>query len=70
MVSTTIQNIMIEHTSNICSIANEIKYDVDDTDQKHQLYKQFFAWCCKVCSIVPLTYYAKALYRKTKDMIK
>ena len=49
---------MIEHTSNTCSIVNEIKYDVDDADQKHQLYKQFFAWCCNICSIVPLTDYA------------
>ena len=42
---------MIKNTSHIYSIANEMKCDVDDADEKHQLYKQFVAWCCNGCSI-------------------
>lgn len=29
------------NTLNTYSIANELKYDIHDADEKHQLYKQF-----------------------------
>ena len=44
---------MIENTSNIYSIVNELKYDLYDADGK-QLYKQFVSWCCNGSSITPL----------------
>ena len=37
VTATTIQNIIIENTSNTYSIANELKFDVDNADEKHQL---------------------------------
>ena len=56
--STTIQNVIIENTSNTYSTGNELKYDVDDVDEKHQLYKIFLASCCNGCIIALLTDYA------------
>lgn len=43
--------------SNTYSIANEWKYDVSDSIKKHILYKEFVAWNCNFCLIVPLTDY-------------
>ena len=56
--STTIRNVIIENTSNTYSTANELKYDVDDVDEKHQLYKRFIASCSNGCIIALLTDYA------------
>ena len=49
---------MIKIASKTYSIANEMKCDVDDVHEKHQLNKQFVAWCCNGCSLAPLTDYA------------
>ena len=57
-VSTFIQNVTKENVSNTYSVANELKYNISDAAEKPMLYKQFLAWNCKGCSIVPLTDYA------------
>ena len=41
----------------IYSLTNEKKYDVNNLTQKHFLYKQFVAWSCNSSSTVPLTDY-------------
>ena len=37
------QNVQIENTSNIYSIAKTLKYGLDCANRKHMLYKQFVA---------------------------
>ena len=49
------QNIAIEKIMNADSIANEFRYDINDTTKKHVLYKQPLAWTCDGSWIAPLT---------------
>ena len=40
---TFLHDVLIENISNTYSVANELKYDISDTTEKHMLYKQFVA---------------------------
>ena len=64
VASKNIQKVTIENTSNTYSIANKLKYDVDDAARKHMLNKQFFTWCFNVCSKAPLTDYFSSWQQK------
>lgn len=44
--------------TNMYSIANEIKHNINGNTQKYLLYKQFLAWNCNSFLIAPLTDYA------------
>ena len=37
----------------ICSLANQKKHDVDNLTQRHLLHKQFVAWSCNGSSVAP-----------------
>ena len=41
----------------IYSLTNEKKYDIDNLTQRHLLYKQFVAWSCNRLSVATLSDY-------------
>ena len=54
-----------KNVSNTYSVRNELKHNINDATEECILYKQFVAWNCKDCSIVPLTDYANnPIYQK------
>ena len=56
-----IKSVKLSNFTEIYSLTNEKKYDMENLTQKHLLYKQFVAWPCNGCSRVPLTGYIKNL---------
>ena len=52
-----IKLVKLSNFTEIYSLANENKYDMDNLTQKHLLYKQFVACACNGCSTAPLTDY-------------
>ena len=49
----------------IYSLTNEKKYNIDNLTQKHLLYKQFVAWNCNGSSVAPLVNYMyNPIYRE------
>ena len=52
-----IKSVKLSNFTEIYSLTNEKKYDMDNLMQKHLLYKQFVTWACNVCSVAPLTHY-------------
>ena len=57
----SIKLVKLSNFTEIYSLANKKKYDMDDLMQKYLLYKQFAAWCCNGCSTVPLRDYINNL---------
>ena len=57
LASQTIKTLQLTNFTEIYSLANEKKYDIDNLTQKHLLYKQFVAWNCNGSSVAPLTEY-------------
>ena len=52
----------------IYSLTNEKKYNIDNLTQKHLLYKQFVAWNCNGSSVAPLVdYMDNPIYRELPD---
>ena len=47
----------LSNFTEIYSLTNKKKYDIDNLTQKHLLYKQFVAWNCNGSSVAPLTDY-------------
>ena len=52
-----IKSLRLSNFTEIYSLTNEKKYDVDNLTQRHLLYKQFVAWNCNGSSVAPLTEY-------------
>ena len=52
-----IKTLKLSNLTEIYSLKNEKKYDIDNLTQKHLLYKQFVVWNCNGSSVVPLTDY-------------
>ena len=52
-----IKTLRLSNFTEIYSLTNEKKYDVDNLTQRHLLYKQFVAWNCNGSSVAPLTEY-------------
>ena len=50
-----IKSVRISDSTEIYSLTNEKKYDVDNLTQRHLLYKQFVAWSCGGSSVAPLS---------------
>ena len=50
-----IKSLKLSNFTEIYSLINEKKYDVDNLTQKHLLYKQFVTWSCNGCSVALLT---------------
>ena len=57
MVAKTIKSVKLSNFTEIYSLKNEKKYDIDNLTQKYLLYKQFVAWSCNGCSTAPMTDY-------------
>ena len=57
MASKKIKSLTLTKFTEIYSLANEKRYDIDNLTQKHLLYKQFVAWSCNGSSVAPLTDY-------------
>ena len=57
LAAKTIKSVKLSKFTEIYSLTNEQKYDLDNLTQKHLLYKQFVAWSCNRCSTAPLTDY-------------
>ena len=56
-----IKSVNLSNFTEIYSLTNKKKYDVDNSMQKYLLYKQFVAWNCNGCSTAPLTDYINNL---------
>ena len=52
-----IKSVKLSNFTEICSLTNETKYEIDNLTQKYLLYKQFVAWSCNDCSTAPMTDY-------------
>ena len=57
MAAQVIKSLKLSNFTEIYSLTNEKKYDVDNLTQRHLLYKQFVAWSCNDSSVAPLTDY-------------
>ena len=57
LVAKYIKSFALENFTEAYSLTNEKKYDVDNSTQKHLLYKQLVAWSCNGCSVAPLMDY-------------
>ena len=52
-----IKSIALKNVSQAYSVANQLIYNIDNSTQKHLLYKQFVAWNCNGCSTESITGY-------------
>ena len=51
------KSLKLTNFTEVYSLTNDKKYDVDNFTQIHLLWKQFVAWNCNGSSIVPLVNY-------------
>ena len=64
----TIKSVKLSNFTEIYSLRNEKKYDIDNLTQKYLLYKQFVAWSCNGCSTAPLMgYINNPIYQELID---
>ena len=57
MASQLIKSVKLINFSDLYSLTNEKKFDVDNLTQRYLLYKQFITWSCNVSSVAPITDY-------------
>ena len=57
MASKIIKLVKLTNFTEIYSLTNEKKFDIDNLTQKYLLYKQFVTWSCNGSSLAPLTDY-------------
>ena len=50
-----INSVKLSNFTEIYSLTNEKKHDMDNLTQKHLLYKQFVVWARDSCSVASLT---------------
>ena len=55
MASQLIKSVKLINFSDLYSLTNEKKFDVDNLTQRHLLYKQLIAWSCNGSSVAPIT---------------
>ena len=68
MAAQTIRSLQLSNFTEISSLTNEKKYNIDNLTQKHLLYKQFVAWNCNGSSVAPLTdYMDNPIFRELPD---
>ena len=51
------KSLKLTNFTEVYSLTNDKKYDVDNLTQIHLLWKQFVAWNCNGSSVVPLVNY-------------
>ena len=57
MASKRIKLVRFTNFTEIYSLTNEKKYNINNLTQKHLLYKQFVEWSCNGSSVCPLSDY-------------
>ena len=63
-----IKTLKLSNFTEIYSLTNEKRYNIDKLTQKHLLYKQFVAWNCNGSSVAPLTdYMDNPIFRELPD---
>ena len=68
MVAQLIKTLQLSNFTEIYSLTNEKRYNIDNFTQKHLLYKQFVAWNCNGSSVAPLTdYMDNPIFRELPD---
>ena len=68
LAARTIKSVKLSNFTEIYSLTNEKKYDIDNLTQKYLLYKQFVAWSCNGCSTAPLIdYINNPIYQELID---
>ena len=68
MAAQLIETLQLSNFTEICSLTNEKRYNIDNLTQKHLLYKQFVAWNCNGSSVAPLTdYMDNPIFRELPD---
>ena len=53
MASKKIKSVKLSNYTEIYSLTNEKKYDIDNLTQKHLMYKRFVEWNCNGSSVAP-----------------
>ena len=62
-----INSVKLSNFTEIYSLTNEKKHDMDNLTQKHLLYKQFVAWARDSCSVASLTVYINPVHQELID---
>ena len=57
LAAKTMKSVKLSNYTEIYSLTNEKKYDINNLTQRYLLYKQFVAWSCNGSSVAPLTGY-------------
>ena len=57
MAAQNIKSLKLTNFTEVYSLTNEKKYDVDNLTQRHLLWKQFVAWNCNGSSVAPIVDY-------------
>lgn len=60
LAATFVGSIKLENANNKYSTSNKTKFDLTNENNKYLMNRQFVAWYCKGCSVVPLTEYANS----------
>ena len=68
MAAQLIKTLQLSNFTEIYSLTNEKRCNIDNSTQKHLLYKQFVAWNCNGSSVAPLTdYMDNPIFRELPD---
>ena len=68
MAAPLIKTLQLSNFTEIYSLTNEKRYNIDNLTQKHLLYKQFVAWNCNGSSVAPITdYMGNPIFRELPD---
>ena len=68
MAAQLTKTLQLSKFTEIYSLTNEKRYNIDNLTQKHLLYKQFVAWNCNGSSIALLTdYMDNPIFRELPD---
>ena len=66
--SQLIKTLRLSNFTEVYSLTNEKKYDIDYLIQRRLLYKQFVAWHCNGSSVAPLTdYMNNSIFQELPD---
>ena len=68
LAAQTIKTLKLSNFTEVYSLTNEEKYDIDNLTQRHLLHKQFVAWHSNGSSVAPLTdYMNNAVFQELPD---
>ena len=68
MAGQLIRTLQLSNFTEIYSLTNEKRYNIDNLTQKNLLYKQFVAWNCNGSNVAPLTdYMDNPIFRELLD---